>query len=51
MKAILTITVTKEIEKEDKEFFEELILDGDIAGIHENFDPECEGKHEIVFED
>jgi len=51
MKAILTITVTKKINKKDKKFYEQLLEDGDICGLYESFDPETEGKHKIIFED
>ena len=51
MKAILTITVVKNIEEKDKELYEEFLEDGDIAGLYENFEPETEGNHEIKFED
>lgn len=50
MKAILKIVVTRQIDEEDKNFYKELLLDGDISGIYETFDPECEGVHEIIFE-
>jgi len=51
MKAILKITVVKEIDKDDKELYKEFISEGDMQAIYENFDPECEGQHAIEFKE
>lgn len=48
MKAILKITVTQEINQDDKECYEDFLADGDITSIYECFNPECEGKYEKV---
>jgi hypothetical protein len=50
MKAILTITVEKKLKDGDKEFYEELLGDGDTGGLWEEFEPEF-GVHELRFEE
>lgn len=51
MKAILKITVEKKINKDDQKFYEELLAEGSIISLYENFEPEYEGKHELIFEE
>jgi len=51
MKAILTIVVTKQIDEEDKDYYEDMLADGDISGIYENFEPEYTGEHSIIFKE